>query len=152
MVVSGTPTFAILAARDDVEVGAGTTVLWDAGQAEISPDLEFHAAAVLLARVVSKPGTGRLCLDLGHKAVASEMSHPRMRLLGLEEATFAIHNEEHLVVETPRAADYAVGDVIYAVPRHVCPTVALHDEVVVVRDGRALDRWPVPARRRYISV
>jgi D-serine deaminase-like pyridoxal phosphate-dependent protein len=152
MVVSGTPTFAILATRDDVEVGAGTTVLWDAGQAEISPDLEFLTAAVLLARVVSKPGTGRLCLDLGHKAVASEMPHPRMRLLGLEEATFLIHSEEHLVVETPRAADYAVGDVIYAVPRHVCPTVALHDEVVVVRDGRALDRWPVPARRRYISV
>jgi D-serine deaminase-like pyridoxal phosphate-dependent protein len=67
-VVSGTPTFAILAARDDVEVGAGTTVLWDAGQAEISPDLDFLPAAVLLARVVSKPGDGRLCLDLGHKA------------------------------------------------------------------------------------
>jgi D-serine deaminase-like pyridoxal phosphate-dependent protein len=45
-----------------------------------------------------------------------------------------------------------VGDVVYAVPRHVCPTVALHDEAVVVRDGRAVDRWPVPARRRRISV
>lgn len=151
-VVSGTPTFTILAAYDDVEVGAGTTVLWDAGQAEISSDLEFLAAAVLLTRVVSKPGTSRLCLDLGHKAVASEMPHPRMRLLGLEEATFPIHSEEHLVVEIPRAADYAVGDVIYAVPRHVCPTVALHDEVLVVRDGRTLERWPVPARRRRISV
>jgi D-serine deaminase-like pyridoxal phosphate-dependent protein len=35
-VVSGTPTFAILAARDDVEVGAGTTVLWDAGRPAVS--------------------------------------------------------------------------------------------------------------------
>jgi D-serine deaminase-like pyridoxal phosphate-dependent protein len=151
-VVSGTPTFAILAARDDVEVGAGTTVLWDAGQAEISPDLDFLAAAVLLARVVSKPGVGRLCLDLGHKAVASEMVHPRLKLLGLTATAFPIHSEEHLVVETPQADDLAVGDVVYAVPRHVCPTVALHDEAVVVRDGRAVDRWPVPARRRRISV
>jgi len=151
-VVSGTPTFAILAARDDVEVGAGTTVLWDAGQAEISPDLDFLPAAVLLARVVSKPGTGRLCLDLGHKAVASEMPHPRLEILGLGVAGFPIHSEEHLVVETPRADEFRVGDVVYAVPRHVCPTVALHDEAVVVRDGRAVDRWQVPARRRRLGV
>jgi D-serine deaminase-like pyridoxal phosphate-dependent protein len=154
-VVSGTPTFAILAGREGVgplEVGAGTTVLWDAGQAEISPDLDFLPAAVLLSRVVSKPGAGRLCLDLGHKAVASEMPHPRMTLLGVDRPTFPIHSEEHLVVETPRAADYAVGDVLYAVPRHVCPTVALHDEAVVVRAGRAVDRWPVQARTRRISV
>lgn len=151
-VVSGTPTFAILAARDDVEVGAGTTVLWDAGQAEISPDLDFLPAAVLLARVVSKPGDGRLCLDLGHKAVASEMPHPRLSIMGLQAASFPIHSEEHLVVETPQAGGYAVGDVVYAVPRHVCPTVALHDEAVVVRDRRAVDRWRVQARTRRISI
>lgn len=151
-VVSGTPTFPILAARGDVEVGPGTPLLWDLGQARISPDLAFLAAAVLLARVISKPRPERLCLDLGHKAVASEMPHPRLQLLGLDEATFPIHSEEHLVVETPRAGDYAVGDVIYAVPRHVCPTVALHDEAVVVRDGRAIERWPVQGRSRRISL
>jgi len=61
-------------------------------------------------------------------------------------------SEEHLVVETPQAGGYAVGDVVYAVPRHVCPTVALHDEAVVVRDRRAVDRWRVQARTRRISI
>lgn len=152
IVAGGTPTFPILARQAGVEVGAGTTVLWDSGQPTISPDLDFLNAAVLLARVVSRPAAGRLCLDLGHKAVASEMPHPRMKLLGLEDATFVTHSEEHLVVETVRADDFPVGTVVYAVPRHICPTVALHAEALVVRDGRVVDRWPVTARARRITV
>jgi D-serine deaminase-like pyridoxal phosphate-dependent protein len=152
VVVAGTPTTPILAARGDVEVSAGTTVLWDCGQPTISPDLDFLNAAVLLARMVSHPSPGRFCLDIGHKAVASEMPHPRVKIFGLEDAAFPIHSEEQLVVETPRAADFPVGTVVYALPRHVCPTVALHEEAVVVRDGRAVDRWHVAARTRRISV
>jgi D-serine deaminase-like pyridoxal phosphate-dependent protein len=152
VVASGTPTFPILARHEGVEVGAGTTVLWDAGQPQVSPDLDFLNAAVLLARVVSRPTPDRLCLDLGHKAVASEMPHPRVRIFGLEDAVFPGHNEEHLVVETPRAAAHPVGTVLYALPRHVCPTVALHAEVVVVEGGRAIDRWPVAARARRLTV
>ncbi len=148
----GTPTSFILSSRGDVEVGAGTTVLWDCGQPTISPDLNYLNAAVVLARVISKPAPGRLCLDLGHKAVASEMPHPRVEILGLEAATFPLHSEEHLVVETPQADRIPVGTVLYCLPRHVCPTVALHEEAVVVRDGRAVDRWPVVARKRRITV
>jgi D-serine deaminase-like pyridoxal phosphate-dependent protein len=148
----GTPTSFILASRGDVEVGAGTTVLWDCGQPTISPDLDYLNAAVVLARVISKPAPGRLCLDLGHKAVASEMPHPRVRIFGLEDATFPLHSEEHLVVETSQAERIPVGTVLYCLPRHVCPTVALHEEAVVVRDGRAVDRWQVVARKRQITV
>jgi len=151
VVAGGTPTSPILARHAGVEVGAGTTVLWDAGQPITSPDLDFLNAAVLLTRVVSRPTASRLCLDIGHKAVASEMPHPRVKLLGLKDATFVAHSEEHMVVETPRAAEFPVGTVLYAVPRHVCPTVALHAEVVVVKDGRVADRWPVTARTRRIT-
>lgn len=152
IVASGTPTFPILARHAGVEVGAGTTVLWDSGQPTISPDLDFLHAAVLLTRVVARPAANRLCLDIGHKAVASEMPHPRVKFLGLEDATFVTHSEEHLVVETARADEFPVGTVVYAVPRHVCPTVALHAEVVVVQDRRVVDRWPVTARARRITV
>ena len=51
----------------------------------------------------------RLCLDLGHKAVAAENPHPRVKLFGLEDATAVGHSEEHLVLETDRAAEYPVG-------------------------------------------
>jgi D-serine deaminase-like pyridoxal phosphate-dependent protein len=152
IIASGTPTFPLLAQHDNIEVGCGTTVLWDFGQAAICPDLRFEFAALLLTRVISKPLPDRLCIDLGHKAVASEMPHPRVRLLGLEDAEVVTHSEEHLVVKTERAAEYRVGDVIYGIPRHICPTVALHQEVVVVQNGLAADRWPVVARVRRISI
>ena len=127
-------------------------MLWDSGQPRNNPELEFLPAAVLLTRVISKPAPNRLCLDLGHKSVASEMSPPRVRLLGLEDAVFITHSEEHLVIETPLAGNFAVGDALYGIPRHICPTVALHAEVLVVRDGRVQERWPVTARARRISV
>jgi D-serine deaminase-like pyridoxal phosphate-dependent protein len=154
LIASGTPTFAILARTPgiEVEVGAGTTALWDFGQERVCPSHRMLNAAVLMARVVSKPTPDRLCIDLGHKAVGSEMPHPRVKLFGLEDAQPVVHSEEHLVLQTPRAAEYRVGDVIYGLPYHICPTMALHSEVWAVREGRADERWPVTARARRLTI
>ncbi len=152
IVASGTPTTPLMADRPGVELGAGTTVLWDFGQAETCPDMEYLASAVLLTRVISRPTANRMTLDLGHKAVASEMPHPRVRLFGLEDAIPVMHSEEHLVLESPRADAFPVGTVVYGIPRHVCPTVALHSEVTVVRAHRAVETWPVVARARRITI
>lgn len=154
IVAGGSPTFPVHARRDDfaIQLSPGTTVLWDAGYASRFPDLNFLPAAVLLTRVVSKPTPNRICLDLGHKAVASEMPQPRAVFLNLPDATPVMHSEEHLVVETPHAAGIAVGDVFYALPWHVCPTVALHEEVWVVENQRASARWTVTARKRRLGV
>lgn len=152
VVAGGTPTFPFHAQRTDVECSPGTCVLWDAGYARNLPDMNFVPAALLLTRVISKPTPNRLCLDLGHKAVASEMPPPRVVFLNLPDATPVAHNEEHLVVETPRAADFAVGDCVYGVPWHVCPTVALHAEAVVVEAGTATARWPIEARARRLTI
>jgi D-serine deaminase-like pyridoxal phosphate-dependent protein len=151
VVVGGTPTFPMHARRSGVECSPGTCVLWDAGYAANLPDLDFLPAAILLTRVISRPAADRLCLDLGHKAVASEMPHPRVIFPALLEARVVMHNEEHLVLETPRAAEFPVGSVLYGVPWHICPTVALHSHVHLAQDGRAVDRWPVVARARWIT-
>jgi len=152
MVVSGTPTFAIHAQFKYRDCSPGTTVLWDFGYGDNYEDLKFQWAALLLTRVISKPGPNRLCLDLGHKAVAADKPQPRVQLLGLPDINPLVHSEEHLMVATDMAADFAVGDCLYAVPVHICPTVALHDEVVVVRNGSAGERWKVEARRRRLTV
>jgi D-threonine aldolase len=174
VVVGGTPTLPCHATREepDLELSPGTVVFWDAGYMAGLPDMDFVHAALVLTRVVSKPGGTRVCLDLGHKAVASEMPHPRVVLLqppasslrpqasglgpgaaGSElPATFIGHSEEHLVLETPEAASLHVGDVFYGIPWHVCPTVALHGQAVVIRNHRAVDRWHVTARERVITV
>jgi D-serine deaminase-like pyridoxal phosphate-dependent protein len=152
VVAGGTPTFPIHAKREDVECGPGTCVFWDAGYGMKLPDMDFLVAALVLTRVVSKPGANRLCLDLGHKAIAAENPHPRVRLLGLPDAKAVMHSEEHLVVETPRAGEFPVGAVFYGEPWHICPTVALHSQAVVVRANRAEARWQVVARERVLTV
>jgi D-serine deaminase-like pyridoxal phosphate-dependent protein len=58
------------------------------------------------------------------------------------------HNEEHLVIETDAAERFQIGDVLYALPGHICPTVALYPELLVVENGSVVDRWLVAARDR----
>ena len=155
VVWGGTPTFPVHAprtARDaTLECSPGTCVLWDASYRTQVPDLDFLNAAVLLTRVISRPGANRLCLDLGHKSVASEMPHPRAVFPAIPDARAITHSEEHLVIETARAAEFPVGTALYALPWHICPTVALHDRVFIVRDRCVTDTWPVVARARRLQ-
>jgi D-serine deaminase-like pyridoxal phosphate-dependent protein len=152
VVAGGLPTFPIHARNQGVECSPGTCVLWDFGYSDKYPELDFLHAALVLTRVVSKPCRNRLCLDLGHKAIAAENPHPRVRLLELPEATFVAHSEEHLVIESDRAGQFAVGDCLYGIPRHVCPTVALYSEATVIRNGRASEAWRVAARERRLTI
>jgi D-serine deaminase-like pyridoxal phosphate-dependent protein len=152
VVMGGTPTFPYYAKLDWVECSPGTCVLWDAGYEQHFPDLQFLNAAALLTRVVSKPGPDLLCLDLGHKAVASEMPQPRVVFPALPDAEFVAHNEEHLVMRTPHAARFPIGSALYGIPWHICPTVALHGSAYVVEDQRVTAEWPVVARARKLSI
>ncbi len=152
LIAGGTPTFPIHASHPDRECSPGTTVLWDFGYGDKFPDLAFQHAAVLLTRVVSKPAPDRLCLDLGHKAVAAEMPHPRVKILELPEAVAVMQSEEHLVIETPRAGEFAVGHVLHGIPRHICPTVALHAEALIIEGRRVTETWPIAARARRLTV
>jgi D-threonine aldolase len=150
IVVGGTPTFPMHAQREEGECSPGTCVFMDAGYSTNLPDLEFVNAALLLTRVISRPAGDRLCLDLGHKAIASEMPHPRVVFPDLPDARAVLHSEEHLVLQTARAADFPVGAALYGIPWHICPTVALHASLQVVEDGRVTAEWPVTARQRRL--
>ena len=152
VVIGGTPTFPIHARRPDVECSPGTCVFWDAGYARNLPDLDFLPAALVLTRVVSKPTANRLCLDLGHKAVASEMPQPRVVFLNLSGANPVAHSEEHLVIETAAANAFKIGDCLYGIPWHICPTIALHSETVTVENRKATQRWKVVGRERRLTI
>jgi D-serine deaminase-like pyridoxal phosphate-dependent protein len=154
LVLGGTPTFPVHARlrRPGVECSPGTCVLHDVGYATKFPDLPFTPAAAILTRVVSRPRPGRVCLDVGYKAVAADPQGDRVRLVGIEEATLGPQSEEHLVVETPSAGALPPGTPLLAIPTHICPTCALHAFAYVVEDGRVVDRWEVAARDRTLTV
>jgi D-threonine aldolase len=153
VVAGGTPTFPLHAQLDlpGLELSPGTLVFQDASYQARYPDLPFTPAALLLTRVISHPRPNRLCLDLGYKAVSADQPLPRATLLGLEDAKHVMHSEEHLVIETPRAADYPVGTAILAIPAHVCPTVALHRRAYIIEDGQLVAQWDVTARDRLLG-
>lgn len=152
IIAGGTPTFPIHAARKDSETSPGTLILWDWGYSESFTDMNYLHAAVLLTRIISKPGKELLCLDLGHKAVASEMPQPRVKILGIERYTITNHNEEHMVIRTPLADKYKVGDIFYCVPYHICPTVDRHDFAHVVNKHAVTGLWNIEARKRMITL
>ncbi len=152
IVVGGSPTFPFHAQRDGVEASPGTTLLWDAGYGNQFPEMEFLPAAVLLTRVISKPTPTTICLDLGHKHLAPEMPFPRVQFLNMENCIQKGQSEEHFVLECENAADFEVGAICYALPVHICPTVAKYDSLQVVSEGQIIDSWKVVARNQRITI
>jgi D-serine deaminase-like pyridoxal phosphate-dependent protein len=155
IVVGGTGSFPIFAQMSDpaIELSPGTCVLHDAGYKTRYPDLPFTPAAVLLTRVISRPAANRVTCDLGYKACASDPpAGTRLSFVKLPEAREVLQNEEHLVLETNRAGDFQPGDELLAIPRHICPTSALHKHAYVVSGGRVTGIWSVAARDRQLTV
>jgi D-threonine aldolase len=153
IVVGGSPTFAIQAAlKKEAEVSPGTFIFWDYGYRNMMPDFDFLWAGVIATRVISIINKTKLCLDLGHKSIAAENPLPRIKFLDNDDAKPISQSEEHTVVEVSDTDLYAVGDVWYGVPVHICPTVALYNKVSVVENEVVSTTWKVIARDRDITV
>jgi D-serine deaminase-like pyridoxal phosphate-dependent protein len=143
----GTPTFPIHATHPSRTLCPGTPLLWDAGYTRTIPDLDFLPAAVVAGRIISKIKQN-ICLDLGYKSIASEMKHPRLHFMELEYEEVLNHSEEHLVLKCSDADQHYIGDVVYALPSHICPTMALHEHAYVLRKQKVTETWKVVARKR----
>ena len=155
IVAGGTGSFPIFAAIDDpaIELSPGTIVFHDWGYSDSFPDLAFTPAALLLTRVISRPTDDRVTLDLGYKAVASDPpAGNRVMFPDLPDAKAVLQNEEHLVLETSRGRPLPAGRRAVGIPRHICPTCALHKQVYVVSGGRLIGTWAVAARDRKLTI
>ncbi len=155
IVAGQTASFPVYAEKDDptIELSPGTCVFNDASYGERFPDLQFTPAALMLTRVISRPAADRITLDLGYKAVASDPPvGSRLVFFDLPDAEQVLQNEEHLVIETADAGRFQPGDELYALPRHICPTSALHKQVFVISGGKLVERWDVAARDRRLTV
>lgn len=153
IVVGGTTTFPIHALRKDVVCSPGTFIYWDHGYHDTFAEQPFEFGALVITRVISKPETDLICIDLGHKSIASENPlDKRVLFLNAKNLQPVGHSEEHMVLKVLGENNYAVGDVLYGVPFHICPTVALYDSAVVIKDHVATTRWNMLARNRTITL
>ncbi|KAB5485112.1 MULTISPECIES: alanine racemase [Flagellimonas] len=151
LVCGGTPSFTSHVLQENRITSPGTCVLWDWGYGEKLTEQEFKYAALLVTRIISKPTEGIITVDMGHKSVASENPvDKRIKFLNLDSYELVSQSEEHGVIKVQDWDKWKVGDVLYGVPYHICPTINLHDEVSVIQNGRKFDTWEITARKRKL--
>ncbi len=153
IVAGGSPTFPVHAKRKDVECSPGTFVYWDRGYQIIAKQQPFIPAAIVVSRVISLPCESKICLDLGHKSIAAENElQKRVYFLNAPELQMISQSEEHLVVDAGKAHKYKVGDVLYGLPYHICPTVALYELAITIENHNTVGEWKNIARDRKINI
>lgn len=149
LVAGGSISFPIHATYENRTLSPGTTLLWDHGYESKFPDLPFETAATVMTRVVSKPGENQICIDLGYKAIASEMEAPAALFPQIPDAVIEVHSEEHMVISTSSASDWQIGNPIFAIPYHICPSIGLHHKAMAIEAGQYKAFWQMPARDRF---
>jgi D-serine deaminase-like pyridoxal phosphate-dependent protein len=152
LIAGGSPTCFIHAASGGRECSPGTFVFWDKGYSDQLSEQPFEWAALLITRIISIPAPDMICVDLGNKSVASENPQPRVFFLNASDALPMAHSEEHLVLKVPDSSIYSPGQVLYGVPWHICPSVALYDKAWFVENNQVAGFWKVIARNREITL
>ncbi|MEQ7802646.1 D-TA family PLP-dependent enzyme [Pedobacter sp. ASV1-7] len=153
LVAGGIPTFPFHSQKDKRECSPGTFVFWDKGYGDDYEEQKFLPAAIILCRVVSIVSENKVCIDLGYKSIASEnLLNRRVHFLNHPEAKPISHSEEHMVIEKPIDSNLKIGDLLYALPGHICPTIALYEKAIVVDQGSFVESWKIVARNRSVSV
>jgi len=157
VITAGTPTFPCSLSYEGFRSGnfvhfvsPGTIVYCDATSLQQLPaEYGYRAAALVVTRVVSRPHAGMITCDAGHKAVSADAGVPTCVVVGHPELTPLSPSEEHLPMAVAEgSASPQVGNVLYLVPRHVCPTVNNFDCTLLVRDGNVEAVEKVSARGR----
>jgi D-serine deaminase-like pyridoxal phosphate-dependent protein len=140
VVTSGTPEFPAAASYPGFRgqsfvhrASPGTVVYADLMTFASLPDCGYRPAALVLATVVSHPKPGYATCDGGHKAVSADAGVPTCGVLGRPDLLPLKPSEEHLPIQALDAASApAIGETLYLVPKHVCPTVNNFDQALIV--------------------
>jgi D-serine deaminase-like pyridoxal phosphate-dependent protein len=157
VITAGTPTFPCSLSFEGFRTGSflhrvspGTVVYCDATSlAQLPSEYSYRPAVLVLTRVVSRPREGIVTCDAGHKAVSADAGVPTCVVVGHSELTPLSPSEEHLPMALQGgAAGPPVGEALYLLPRHVCPTVNNFDCALLVQDGDVKSVEKVSARGR----
>jgi D-serine deaminase-like pyridoxal phosphate-dependent protein len=154
VITAGTPTFPCSLSYEEFRsrrfrhrVSPGTIVYNDATSLAQLPDDHGYAPAVLvMTRVVSRPHEGMITCDAGHKAVSADAGVPTCVVLGHPELAPLSPSEEHLPMKSSNGKTPRPGELLFLLPRHICPTVNNFDSALLVRNGQIESVEKVSAR------
>jgi D-serine deaminase-like pyridoxal phosphate-dependent protein len=160
LITAGSPTFSCSLSYEAFRgapfvhrISPGTIVYCDAtSMAQLPAEYGYAPAAVVVTRVVSHPSRGMVTCDAGHKSVSADAGVPTCIVMGHPELRPMGPSEEHLPMQVSSGAAPALGEVLYLVPRHVCPTVNNFDTALLVRNGEIQSMEKVSARGREMPL
>jgi len=144
VITAGTPTLPCSLAFEGFRgkafvhrVSPGTIVYGDATSlAQLPREWNLRPAVLVAARVVSRPCAAKITCDAGHKAVSADAGVPTCVVVGHAELTPLAPSEEHLPIAVQEGtATPRIGEMLYLLPRHVCPTVNNFDEALLIRNN-----------------
>lgn len=156
-ITAGTPAFpcslsyeGFRAARFNHQVSPGTLVFNDMRSLAQPPrKWGYRPAVLVLSRVVSRPRPNIVTCDAGHKSVSADAGVPNCSVVGSGELIPLDPSEEHLPIEVPAgAAAPGLGELLYLLPKHICPTVNNFDHALIVEQGKITRLDRVAARGR----
>jgi len=157
IITAGTPTFPCSLSFEAFRHGSfahrvspGTIIYCDATSLQQLPtEYGYRPAALVLTRVVSHPHPGIITCDAGHKTVSADAGVPTCIVLGHAELTPLSPSEEHLPIAVREGAPAPpIGEALYLLPRHICPTVNNFDNALLLRNGNIESTENVSARGR----
>jgi D-serine deaminase-like pyridoxal phosphate-dependent protein len=157
VVTAGTPTFPCSLSFQGFRnagfmhrISPGTVVYCDATSlAQMPKEYSYRPGVLVLTRVVSHPHAGIVTCDAGHKAVSADAGVPTCVVVGHPELMPLSPSEEHLPMAVKEGVTGPrVGDALYLLPRHICPTVNNFDDALVVRRNAIESVEKVSARGR----
>lgn len=154
VITSGTPAFPCAAtyapfrsARFVHRASPGTVIYNDTSSlTQLPAEWGYQPAALVVSTVVSHPKANYLTCDAGHKAVSADAGVPTCAVVGRPDLVPLKPSEEHLPIEVKGGARPEIGEALYLIPRHVCPTVNNFDDALIVTGQRPAAIEPVTAR------
>jgi len=133
------------------EIRPGSYVFNDRTQLDRWAARPQDCALTVLATVIGVPASGgRAVLDAGSKSLSADPAPESAGYGMLQEdpaATLARLNEEHGFLDLSQSSlTLRVGDKIQVIPNHSCVVANLFDEMIAVRAGEVVEKWPIVAR------
>ena len=70
-----------------------------------------------------------------------ESTSENFAVIDIIEKSAARKFAEHMVVDAGKDYGFKIGDLLYALPIRICPTVALYSHADCIESGKIADDW-----------
>lgn len=151
--VGGTGTYNVDGDVDGVtDVQVGSYLFMDVNYRAVGGERgpifdDFQPSLLVLATAISQPVPGRITIDAGYKAFATDQEPPELR--DIQGVSYRWGGDEHGILQfRDPSRQIQIGDKVLLLASHCDPTVNLYDQFYTFRGEEVEGIWPIAARGR----